>query len=247
MNFLAFTNRLSENHLSVIWTSAQLKHCSKPVMDMLMSLHKHLDITSIKYLSGLIAKLELTQHTEQTLLLSALLTKSIWSTMLDTRQIKRNKKLTRPDLIGNANLSNGNTSSARRNGNKQSQHYRSLLKEKELKIKMLKYQKSTGNARAANVNNYKKRMELIKKHHQLKMMGREQQKRVGDSNNGEEASESDYLEGYSSHDNNCLGLSSTEEDEDIDEETAGILTETQHNMPQKSTFFSFINDCLGTL
>jgi hypothetical protein len=93
MNFLAITNRLNENHLTAIWSSAQLKHCSKPVMDMLMSLHKHLNITSIKYLSELVAKLELTQHTEQTLLLSALLTKSIWFAMLDTRHVKRAKQL----------------------------------------------------------------------------------------------------------------------------------------------------------
>lgn len=83
VNFLAFTNRLNEKHLECIWSSAQLKHCSKPVMDTLMSLHKHLNVDSIQYLSGLIAKLDLSQHNEQTLLLSALLTKNLWLLILD--------------------------------------------------------------------------------------------------------------------------------------------------------------------
>jgi hypothetical protein len=83
VNFLAFTNRLNEKHLDCIWSSAQLKHCSKPVMDTLMSLHKHLNVDSIQYLSSLIAKLDLSQHNEQTLLLSALLTKNLWLLILD--------------------------------------------------------------------------------------------------------------------------------------------------------------------
>lgn len=117
---------------------------------------------------------------------------------------------------------------------------------------MLNYQKSTNKANSlsnkaragnyANVNNYKKRMELIKKHEHLKRMRREGQKCAGESGydnkeQTEEASASDYLDGYSSQDNNCDGLSSTEEDEDIDEETASILAETQHVVPRKSKLF----------
>ena len=83
VNFLALTNRLNERHLDAIWSSAQLKHCSKPVMDTLMSLHKHLNVDSIQYLAGLIGKLDLSQQSEQTLLLSALLTKNLWLLILD--------------------------------------------------------------------------------------------------------------------------------------------------------------------
>lgn len=67
VNFLAFTNRLTEKHLDVIWTLAQLKHCSKPVMETLISLIKRLSIDSIKYLSKLIAKMDINKQNEQTL------------------------------------------------------------------------------------------------------------------------------------------------------------------------------------
>ncbi|CAF0722648.1 unnamed protein product [Brachionus calyciflorus] len=100
VNFLAFTNRLTEKHLDAIWASAQLKHCAKPVMETLISLIKHLNINSIKYLSQLIAKLDLVKQNEQTLLLSALLTKNLWSLMLDysetTTQSKSQKILNSP-------------------------------------------------------------------------------------------------------------------------------------------------------
>lgn len=121
---------------------------------------------------------------------------------------------------------------------------------------MLNYQKSTNKANSlsnkaragnyVNVNNYKKRMELIKKHEHLKRLRREGQKCAGESGNSnneqtKEAIESDYLDGYSGQDNNCISLSSTEEDEDIDDENASILGETQHVAPQKSMLFFMLS------
>jgi len=152
MNFLAFTDRITDSHLNVIWSSAQLKHCSKPIMNLLMSLHKHLSVNSIKYLASLIAKLDLIQHTEQTLLLSGLLTKTIWSIAFDGCNKKNTKESTSKDSksIGlqlkpsppPANLhSPGNKLSK-----KQTLHYRNLLKEKQLKMKIFNYQKANKKA-----------------------------------------------------------------------------------------------------
>ena len=55
-----------------------------------MSLHKHLNVDSIQYLSCLIAKLDLSQHNEQTLLLSALLTKNLWILIIDWEDEQEN-------------------------------------------------------------------------------------------------------------------------------------------------------------
>ena len=71
---------------------------------MLMSLHKHLNVKSIQYLSRLIANLDMSQHNEQTLLLSALLTKNLWFLMLD--------------IGNNSNNNNSNSSSSNKKENK---------------------------------------------------------------------------------------------------------------------------------
>jgi hypothetical protein len=92
MNFLAFTNRINSHHLDIIWSSGQLKHCSKTVMDTLMSLHKHLSVNSNQYLSKLISQLNVSQQTEQTLLLSSLLTKNLWAIMLNMENSAKNQK-----------------------------------------------------------------------------------------------------------------------------------------------------------
>jgi len=148
MNFLAFTNRISDSHLDIIWTSAQLKHCSKPIMNMLMSLHKHLNIDSIKYLASLIAKLELIQHTEQTLLLSALLTKTIWFIVFDSKNKNKNQTANNKSigLQLKASPPPDNLHSPRKFSRKQTLRYKNLLKEKQLKIKMLNYHKSNKKA-----------------------------------------------------------------------------------------------------
>ena len=70
-----------------------------------MSLHKHLNVKSIQYLSRLIANLDMNQHNEQTLLLSALLTKNLWFLMLD---------------IGNNNNNNNNSNNSKKECNKSS-------------------------------------------------------------------------------------------------------------------------------
>lgn len=153
MNFLAITNRLSHDHFNVIWSSAQLKHCSKSIMDMLMALHKHLNIESIKYLSSLIAKLNLLKHTEQTLSLSALLTKNIWFTMLDVGNKKRKKTInTNEDDLINVNDKN------------RVQQYRNILKEKQLKIRILNYQKSNKQVLVSK-SNLKKQQQALRPNH----------------------------------------------------------------------------------
>lgn len=83
LNFLAYTNRINDKHLDIIWQSAQLKHCSKPVLDMLITLHKHLYPEPLQYLTRLIFQMDLNLHNEQTLHLSACLTKFLWSTIID--------------------------------------------------------------------------------------------------------------------------------------------------------------------
>jgi ubiquitin carboxyl-terminal hydrolase 34 len=83
LNFLAYTNRINDKHLDIIWQAAQLKHCSKPVLDMLIALHKHLYPEQLQYLNRLIFQMDLSLHNEQTLHLSACLTKFLWSTMID--------------------------------------------------------------------------------------------------------------------------------------------------------------------
>ena len=105
---------------------------------------------------------------------------------------------------------------------------------------MLSYQKPSRKAsgvcnkvkagNSANVINYKRRMELMKKDYGLKLNRESGGDNSGSKNNGR-ASGSDYLDGYSSHENDCTGLSSTEDDEEAKE----ILgREAQNRRPQKS-------------
>lgn len=42
LNFLAVENHITEEHISLIWQAAQLKHCSKTIYDILPSLVKNL-------------------------------------------------------------------------------------------------------------------------------------------------------------------------------------------------------------
>jgi hypothetical protein len=143
VNFLAFTNRLNEKHLDCIWSSAQLKHCSKPVMDTLMSLHKHLNVDSIQYLSSLIAKLDLSQHNEQTLLLSALLTKNLWLLILDWEDEQANS---------NNNNNSNNTVNKINNSITGEKTLNNNNNERNLKMKIKKENNLCNNSKTVNAN-----------------------------------------------------------------------------------------------
>lgn len=58
-------------------------------METLISLIKHLDINSDRYLSKLVSKLDFEKQTDQTLFLSALLTKNQWSLMIEFSNPKK--------------------------------------------------------------------------------------------------------------------------------------------------------------
>uniref|UniRef100_A0A6P7F8D8 ubiquitinyl hydrolase 1 n=1 Tax=Diabrotica virgifera virgifera TaxID=50390 RepID=A0A6P7F8D8_DIAVI len=79
LNFLAMEGRITCDHMDVIWAAAQLKHCSKPVHDLLPGLVKHLAAAPTLHLYSLLTKLEPKDHTEQTLYLASALIKAVWS------------------------------------------------------------------------------------------------------------------------------------------------------------------------
>lgn len=79
LNFLAQERQLKAKHLDCLWSAAQLKHISRYVLDLLITLAKTMDLVSVQYLLQLIAKLPIASHTKQTLLLSSLLTRNIWT------------------------------------------------------------------------------------------------------------------------------------------------------------------------
>ncbi|KAK9875297.1 hypothetical protein WA026_007695 [Henosepilachna vigintioctopunctata] len=79
LNFLAMEGRITCAHMDVIWAAAQLKHCAKPVHDLLPGLVKHLAAAPTLHLYNLLTKLEPKDHTEQTLYLASALIKAVWS------------------------------------------------------------------------------------------------------------------------------------------------------------------------
>lgn len=93
LNFLAKEKKLEPEHLDSIWNAAQLKHISRHVMDILITLAKMLDLESAQHLLEQIAKLPISSHTKQTLLLSSLLTRNIWSAGLSGKNELSEKKV----------------------------------------------------------------------------------------------------------------------------------------------------------
>lgn len=71
--------RITCEHMDTIWAAAQLKHCAKPVHDLLPGLVKHLAAAPTLHLYNLLTKLEPKDHTEQTLYLASALIKAVWS------------------------------------------------------------------------------------------------------------------------------------------------------------------------
>lgn len=79
LNFLAVENHITEDHISLIWQASQLKHCSKPIYDILPSLVKNLAPKPASYLYSLLCKLDPKEHTEQSIYIISALTKLIWT------------------------------------------------------------------------------------------------------------------------------------------------------------------------
>lgn len=79
LNFLAVENQITEDHITLIWQAAQLKHCSKPIYDILPSLVKNLAPTPASHLYSLLSRLDPKEHTEQSIYIVSALTKLIWA------------------------------------------------------------------------------------------------------------------------------------------------------------------------
>lgn len=65
MKFLANENRISNEHIDLIWQAAQLKHCSKQVYDLLLGFIKHLAPGPCSHLYQLLCTLPPREHSEQ--------------------------------------------------------------------------------------------------------------------------------------------------------------------------------------
>ncbi|XP_012254828.2 ubiquitin carboxyl-terminal hydrolase 34 [Athalia rosae] len=79
LSFLAMEGRISPLDMDTMWQAAQLKHCGRPVYDLLAPLVKHLASTPVLHLYSLLGKLEPKDHTEQSLFLASALIKFIWA------------------------------------------------------------------------------------------------------------------------------------------------------------------------
>ena len=79
LNFLAMEGKITNVHMDAIWQSAQLKHCSKQVHDLLPPLIKNLEAGPVLHLYELVQKLPVKEHTEQTIYLAQVLQKFIWT------------------------------------------------------------------------------------------------------------------------------------------------------------------------
>ncbi|XP_052863668.1 ubiquitin carboxyl-terminal hydrolase puf [Anopheles cruzii] len=78
LNFLAVENQITEEHVSLMWQAAQLKHCSKTIYDILPSLVKNLAPKPAGHLYALLCRLDPKEHTEQSIYIASALTKLIW-------------------------------------------------------------------------------------------------------------------------------------------------------------------------
>nr|XP_012145219.1 PREDICTED: ubiquitin carboxyl-terminal hydrolase 34 isoform X2 [Megachile rotundata] len=79
LSFLAMEGRITCSDMDTMWQAAQLKHCGRPVYDLLAPLVKHLAPTPVLHLYSLLGKLEPKDHTEQSLFLASALIKFIWT------------------------------------------------------------------------------------------------------------------------------------------------------------------------
>lgn len=99
LSFLAMEGRITSSDMDTIWQAAQLKHCGRPVYDLLAPLVKHLAPTPVLHLYSLLGKLEPKDHTEQSLFLASALIKFIWtsggSTACPRSMVMKNREILR--------------------------------------------------------------------------------------------------------------------------------------------------------
>lgn len=92
--FLASNNRLTVEHIDLIWSCVSLTHCSRHILDLLIHLgQKNFNIHLLNHLLQLIGRSDRSQYTESTLSLISILTKSYWSQLIrSSNAIIQNKK-----------------------------------------------------------------------------------------------------------------------------------------------------------
>ncbi|OXA42165.1 Ubiquitin carboxyl-terminal hydrolase 34 [Folsomia candida] len=124
LSFLAMENRLTEEHVEIIWTAAQLKHCSKPVFDVLSSLIPHMEPGPVLHLHHLLQKLEPKDHSEQSLYLASALIKFIWTNATSAMEEANALTTSLPLGSGDSVVSVPTSSSSPSNNNLQFHHAR---------------------------------------------------------------------------------------------------------------------------
>ena len=77
LNFVA--SQITTDHIDVIWSASQMKHCGRQVLDILLPLIKNLKMKPVLHLYWLLKNFEPKDHTEQTLVLASQLLKYIWA------------------------------------------------------------------------------------------------------------------------------------------------------------------------
>ncbi|XP_038075535.1 ubiquitin carboxyl-terminal hydrolase 34-like isoform X2 [Patiria miniata] len=97
LNFLAAEGALTTKHIDVIWAATQLKHTGRYVHDLFPHLIKHLEAGPLFHLLKLVSRLHPSEHTEQTLYLSQVITKCIWTSALSSSAVGATTLL-RPDV-----------------------------------------------------------------------------------------------------------------------------------------------------
>ncbi|XP_035208134.1 ubiquitin carboxyl-terminal hydrolase puf-like, partial [Stegodyphus dumicola] len=65
LNFLAMEGRITNDHIDAVWSAAQLKHCSRQVLDLLPPLIKNLEVAPVLHLYKLLCNVETKEQTEQ--------------------------------------------------------------------------------------------------------------------------------------------------------------------------------------
>ncbi|RWS07088.1 hypothetical protein B4U79_12772 [Dinothrombium tinctorium] len=81
LNFIV--SHITPEHIDVIWSASQLKHCSRQVFDTITPLIKNMNVGVVLHLYSLMRKMEPKDHTEQTLILASCLLRFIWTKSLN--------------------------------------------------------------------------------------------------------------------------------------------------------------------
>ena len=71
-------SRITVEHIDVIWSAFQMKHCGRQVLDVLLPLIKNLNFKPVIHIYWLLKNLDPKDHTEQTLILASQCLKYIW-------------------------------------------------------------------------------------------------------------------------------------------------------------------------